>query len=348
VRQPWLGLVASAIAIVVALAFISLFDFPTFAGPVAFYMLCTIPFQVMAVVIWGANPSFVEKLSQPAKGLVLLVVTLVAGAIIDPIVLRVVGEGISPPATIPSHFAVIVVPITFWLAIVWGGWPFTLFGGDPKFAGAALLVAAYVLSWVIFRAFFDYEFLRAAPDYLQSAPHGMFMGVMALVFIVTALAVMFLVLCFDLWPLTKTPSVMQQPALGIVWTIICAGGAWVVMQVTVAGMGMDPMAVLTQVTAPFIFGSILVLNMFQNTLWAKFAQPVKGVLNAVTAAGLGVALYVVYCLVAPYVSGALGSGPEDGYAFEIWIANALLSVTFPFLIFLAAYFAYWPFAKNPS
>ena len=28
-------------------------------------------------------------------------------------------------------------------------------------------------------------------------------------------AVMFLVLCFDLWPLTKTPSVMQQPALGI-------------------------------------------------------------------------------------------------------------------------------------
>ena len=42
-------------------------------------MLCTIPFQVMAVVIWGANPSFVAKLSQPAKGLVLLVVTLRGG-----------------------------------------------------------------------------------------------------------------------------------------------------------------------------------------------------------------------------------------------------------------------------
>ena len=68
-KQPVLGLVASAIGIVLALAFISLFSFPTFAGPVAFYMLCTIPFQVMAVVVWGANPSFVAKLSQPAKGL---------------------------------------------------------------------------------------------------------------------------------------------------------------------------------------------------------------------------------------------------------------------------------------
>jgi hypothetical protein len=171
--------------------------------------------------------------------------------------------------------------------------------------------------------------------------------VSSLVFYVTALAVMFLVLCFDLWPLTKAPSVMQQPALGIVWTIICAAGAWVVMQVTVSAMGMDPMVVLTRITAPFIFGSILVLNMFQNTLFAKLAQPVKGVLNAVTAAALGFALFIVYCLVAPFVSGMLTSGPP-AYDFEIWIANALLSVTFPFLIFLAAYFAYWPLAKNRS
>jgi hypothetical protein len=347
VRQPWLGLVASAIAIVVALAFISLFEFPAFAGPVAFYMLCTIPFQVMAVVIWGANPSFVAKLSQPAKGLVLLVVTLVAGAIIDPIVLRVVGEGISPPGPIPSHFAVIVVPTTFWLAIMWGGWPFNLFGHDVKLAGVLLLVGAYVLTWVIFRVFFDYTFMEGAPVYLASAPHGLFNAVSSLVFYVTALAVMFLVLCFDLWPLTKAPSVMQQPALGLVWTIICAAGAWVVMQVTVSGMGMDPMVVLTRITAPFIFGSILVLNMFQNSLFAKFAQPVKGVLNAVSAAVLGFALFIVYCLVAPYVSGELTSGPP-AYDFEIWIANALLSVTFPFLIFLAAYFAYWPLAKRPS
>ena len=344
-KQPVLGLVASAIGIVLALAFISLFDFPTFAGPVAFYMLCTIPFQVMAVVIWGANPPFVAKLSQPAKGLVLLIVTLVAGAVIAPIALRVVGEGISPPGPIPSHFAVIVVPTTFWLAIMWGGWPFTLFGKDPLVAGVALLAGAYVITWVIFRVFFNYDFMQGAPVYLASAPQGLFNGVSTLVFYVTALAVMFLVLCFDLWPFTRVPSLMQQPTLGLVWSIVCAAGAWIVMRIAVSSMGMDPMSVLTQITAPFIFGSILVLNMFQNSLYAKFAQPVKGVLNAITAAVLGVALYVVYCLVSPYVSGQLTSGPP-GYDFEVWVANALLSVTFPFLIFLAAYFAYWPLAKR--
>jgi hypothetical protein len=345
VRQPWLGLVASAIAIVAALGFISLFDFPTFAGPVAFYMLCTIPFQVMAVVIWGANPSFVAKLSQPAKGLVLLVVTLVVGAVIDPIALRVVGEGVSPPGPIPSHFAVIVVPTTFWLAIMWGGWPFNLFGNDPKLAGVLLLAGAYVITWIIFRVFFNYDFMQGAPVHLASAPQGMFNAVSALVFYVTALAVMFLVLNFDLWPFTTVPSLMQQPTLGLVWSIVCAAGAWIVMQVTVSGMGMDPMTVLTTITAPFIFGSILVLNMFQNSLYVKFAQPVKGVLNATTAAVVGFALYIVYCLVAPFVSGMLTPGPP-GYDYEVWIANALLSVTFPFLIFLAAYFAYWPLAKR--
>jgi hypothetical protein len=345
VRQPWLGLVASTIAIVVALGFISLFDFPTFGGPVAFYMLCTIPFQVMAVVIWGANPSFVAKLSQPARGLVLLVVTLAAGAVIMPIALRVVGEGISPPGPIPSHFAVIVVPTTFWLAIMWGGWPFTLFGVDAKVAGLALLAGSYILTWVIFRVFFDYDFMQGAPVYLASAPQGMFNAISTLVFYVTALAVMFLVLCFDLWPFTSVPSLMQQPTLGLVWSIVCAVGAWVVMQVTVSSLGMDPMTVLTAITAPFIFGSILVLNMFQNSLYAKFAQPVRGVLNAVTAAVLGFALYVVYGLLAPVVSGMLTPGPP-GYDYEVWIANALLSVTFPFLIFLAAYFAYWPLMRS--
>jgi hypothetical protein len=30
------------------------------------------------------------------------------------------------------------------------------------------------------------------------------------------------------------------------------------------------------------------------------------------------------------------------YEYELWLVNALLSVTFPFLIFYAAYFNYWP------
>ena len=110
---------------------------------------------------------------------------------------------------------------------------------------------------------------------LASAPHGLFNGVVALVFYVTALAAMFLVLCFDLWPLTSTPSVMQQPALGITWSILCVAIAWIATYVGETVMGTDPMVFLTRVTVPFIFGSIVVLNMLQNSLRARLAQPAK-------------------------------------------------------------------------
>jgi hypothetical protein len=346
VKQPWLGLVATAIGIVLALALISLFSLPAFNGPVAFHLLCAIPFQVMAVVIWGANPSFVAKLSQPGKGVTLLVLNLVVMAIIAPLALMVAGEGINPPGPVPSHFVIIVVPTTFWLAVMWGGWPFNLFGGDPKVAGLSLLVGAYVLTWVIFRIFFNYDFLQGAPPEvnLASAPHGLFNGVMALVFYVTALAAMFLVLCFELWPLTTMPSVMQQPALGLVWTIICVVIAWIATYVGMTVMGTDPMVFLTRVTVPFIFGSIVVLNMLQNSLAAALKPPVKGIVNTVLVIVIGQVLAQIYRLAAPMVTGTLVSGPP-GYDYEIWLANALLSVTFPFLIFLAAYFAFWPLKK---
>ena len=340
--QPALGLLSSAIVMAIGLAFISLFDFGTFAGWIAFVMLGLIPMQVVAVVLWGGNPAFASGLRQPAKGVVLVLVTVVATLVITPLVHLLVGEGAAPPGPIPSHYAVIVVPTTFWLTIMMGGWPFTRASSNPIVSGLLTLVAAYVLTYVVFRIFFSYDFLQGAPVYLVSAPQGQFNGVSALVFYVTALAVMFLVLCFDLWPFTKVPSLMQQPTLGLVWTLVCVAGAWVAIRL---GGNADPMVFLTRVTVPFIFGSIIVLNMFQNSLFATLAQPVKGVLNAVAAATIGYSLYVFYSFAAMVVTGSMGSGPPS-YDYEIWVANALLSVTFPFLIFLAAYFAFWPLAKR--
>ena len=261
-----------------------------------------------------------------------------------PIALRLVGEGVSPPGPIPSHYVVVVVPTTFYLAIMFGGWPFTSVLKNPLVAGVAALVAAYAITYGVFRVFFNYDFLQGAPVYLASAPHGMYNGVVALVFDVTALAVMFVMLCFDLWPLTKFPGVMRQPALGVVWLAIACAGAALVMWVTLGVIGMDPMIVLTRVTAPVIFGSIIVLNMLQNSLFDGKPQPLKGVLNAVAAIVIGVALANVYGALAPAIAGMPLPSGAPGYEYEIWLVNALLSVTFPFLVFFAACFGYWPLA----
>jgi hypothetical protein len=347
VPQPALGLLASAAVIAISLGFISLFDFGRFVGPVSFFMLCLIPMQVIAVVLWQANPLSAARLTQPARGLFLLLVNIAVATAIAPLALRVVGEGVSPPGPIPSHFLVIVVPTTFWLAIMWGGWPFASLLKNRIAVGIGALLSAYVITYVIFRAFFNYEFLQGAPVYLASAPQGLFNGVTALVFYVTCLAVMFLVLCFDLWPFTTAPAVMKQPLLGALWTIVAVAGGALAMYASVSVAGIDPMIFLTRVTAPFIFGSILVLNMLQNSLFAKHAQPVKGVLNTVAAAVIGVALATLYGVVAPLIVGDLPSGPP-GYEYEIWLVNALLSVTFPFLIFHAAFLEFWPIPKPAS
>ena len=119
------------------------------------------------------------------------------------------------------------------------------------------------------------------------------------------------------------------------------------MWVGVGVFGMDPMAFLTGVTAPFIFGTIIVLNMLQNSLFATMSQPAKGLANAIAAAATGVVLAHLYVALAPIVTGTLASGPP-GYDFEVWLANALLSVTFPFLIYYAVFFEYWPVQKRAA
>lgn len=345
--QPVLGLVASLITMIVALAFISLFDFGSFAGWVSFFTLSLIPMQIVVVVTWNANPAFAARLGQPARGLVLLLATAVVAAVAAPLALAAAGEGISPPGPIPSHFVIIVVPTTFFLAIAWGGWPFTAVAKNPIVAGLLLLVASYVITFAVFRVFFNYDFMQGAPVHLASAPRGLFNAIGALVFYVTALAGMFLFLCFDLWPFTTAPALMKQPVLGIVWTLASFVVGGIAMSIGVTAMGTDPMVFLTRVTAPFIFGTIIVLNMLQNSLFAKMAQPLKGVANAVAAAVVGVALAAAYGSLAPMVTGTLPSGPP-GYELEVWLANALLSVTFPFLIFYAVYFGYWPLAAARS
>ncbi len=67
----------------------------------------------------------------------------------------------------------------------------------------------------------------------------------------------------------------------------------------------------------------------------------KGVLNVVAVIVIGESLSWMYGRLAPLVTGDVRPGPPT-YDFEIWLASALLSVTFPLLIFYAEFFQFWP------
>ena len=264
---------------------------------------------------------------------------VVVGLLIAAALIPLIGAGVTPPGPIIAHWTIVCVPVMFWAAIIWGGWPFTPHIKHPLAAGFAMLVAVYVVNFALFRIFFNYEFLAGAPVYVASMdPHGMFNGWSALVFCVTALAGMFLVIAFDLWPLTTVGAIMQQPVLGIVWTIVCLAFAYVAFYVGVT---------VVRVPVPLIFGSIVVLNMLQNSLAAKLTQPVKGIVNVLLIAVIGTGLARLYEALMPMVTGKLAYGAPT-YDFEIWLASALLSTTFPFLMFYAEFFKYWPLAKQAA
>jgi hypothetical protein len=188
--------------------------------------------------------------------------------------------------------------------------------------------------------------MQGAPVYVASLdPHGLFNALNALVFYVTFLSIMFLMVAFDLWPLTKFPSVMQQPVLGLVWTAICLALGGLVFWIGTSAMKMDVMAFMVAVPIPYIFGSIVVLNMLQNSLAGKLQQPLKGCVNVLLVVVIGSALAQLYRGLAATVTGILNSGPP-AYDMEIWLASALLAVTFPFLIFFAEFFKFWPLGRS--
>jgi hypothetical protein len=346
-KQPLLGVAASTAVIAVSLFFISFFSYATLSGWLSYILQCLIPAQIMLGVLWKCeHPAFVRAKHQPVKGLLLVLVTLIAGAIIAPTFFIVAGGGIAPPTPMLAHATIVSVAIMFWLAIIWGGWPFNALIPNPVGAGVAMLAACYGVTLVLFRIFFNYEFMREAPVYVASLdPQGLFNAWSALVVCVTALALMFLMLHFDLWPLTKFPPLMKQPVLGAGWTAIALALGGALFEFGTAVLKMDPVVFLVRVPIPFIFGTIIVLNMLQNSLFGKLAQPLKGLANTGAAIAIGVALAQFYAGVASAVTGALTPGPP-AYESEIWLASALLSVTFPFLIFFAEFFGFWPLKRG--
>jgi|SRR5665213_2065837 len=345
-KQPAAGIIATVIIMAISLAFISLFALSTFTGWVAYLIECMIPMQIVIGITWATkHPRWAAARTQPAKGLLLALVTVAAAIVTAVLFFYTANGGINPPTPFLMMFIIVVISTTFAASIIWDGWPFMNMIGNPVAAGLTMLAACYLVSYLIFHLFFNYAFMRGAPVYVPSLdPHGLFNAWSATVYYITVIAVMFMTLSFDLWPLTKFPRIMKQPVLGIVWSLICLVLGYAAYYIGVKALGMDVVSFMVHVPVIYIFGTIIVLNMLQGSLFEKMAQPLKGVLNIVTVAVAGTLFFEVYGALSGRVTGVLKTGPP-AYDFELWIASALLGVTFPLLVFHAEFFKLWPFKR---
>lgn len=341
-RQPLLGIIATVVVIAISLAFISLLDWPLFRDWVSFYLMCTIPFTFVVGAFWhGEHPRSIARLGQPWRGLAYLVLALLVGLVVAIVLVATVGGGVTPPTPLVTQCVIISVPISFWLAVVWGGWPFRKIS-RPLLGGAALLVATYAIAALVFATLMNFRVFEGAPFYSPELdPQGPFDAWTVLVTIVTAMAVAFLMLHFDLWPITLRPRLLSQPTLGLLWTVTVLVLAGIIVAFCLNGLGMPAPEYLTTVPVPFLFGSIVTLNILEGAHLGALKQPVRGVISTVVAAVIGLILAQLFVLASGTVTGELGWGAPtfDG---QIWLASALLAVTFPFLAFHADYFGLWP------
>lgn len=345
-RQPLLGVVATALVMAGSLVFISFFSWPTFGGWVSFVLMCAIPVSIVIGAFWrGEVPASVTGRPQPTRGLLLLGLAAVVAVLVAAVHLATIGGGVTPPVPMVIQAIITSVVATFFLTIVWGGWPWSLVR-NRLVGGLGLLVTAYAVNAVLFQLLFDYGFARGAPFYQDSLdPGGLFNAWDVTVFAVTALAVMFLFLHLDLWPFTLFGRVMRQPLLGVVWTIACLVGGGALFWFGTRVLGMDAPTFMVRVPIPFIFGSVVLLNMFQGSLLRSLRQPVKGLVSALAAAAVGSLLALGYSAFMPLVTGELAWG-APGFDGELWLANALLAVTFPAMAWATDFFGLWPLAAR--
>lgn len=314
-----------------------------FVGWVNLLFMCATPFQIMMAIVWHNNvPQRLSTLSQPKKGFVLTAMFFMAGIIVMPILYFTVGQGILSPILI--HFVIQSVVVTLFVFIAFECWPITQFSKNPIVLGLGTLIYCYILNFALFMLFYDYSFFENLPFYAQSLdPKGLFNGITALTFAVTCAAILMLTSMFDMWPTSLFFDSTKQPIFGIVACGQILIIASLVYYVFIVGLAMDPMDFMVKGPVSIIFGTFLVQNMMQFQLLSAMQQPLKGTVKMCICFVSAWLMYQLYQFSLPLLVGEnLATGPEQGYAQEIWIATAMLGITFPVINFVSGAFEFWP------
>ena len=340
--------VSTVLVLALAAGICAAFDRHVLTTWVGFFFIAATPTEIILSMLWQArHPTFIARLTQPAKGLALTGATALTGGVIGLLLFYFAGAGVSPPTPMLLMLAMVSVVTIMWFIVIWHCWPLSRFSSNKTILGIATLVTVYIAAVLVFRAAFNFSFLEHTPVYVASLdPKGWVNAWVALSVLVTTVAVMLVAALFDFWPLTRVLPTRHQPAFGLAATAgVVIGTALLYGFFTHIG-GLDPVEMLVRVAVSLIYGIFLVEVMTHRQLFAGWGQPQRGVGLTVIAASLAVAMYFVYAYSAPFIARhTLTAGPPM-YELEIWVANAMLGITFPLMVVVADFFEFWPLHRD--
>ncbi len=350
-RQPLRGAGALVITVALSLGLCASFAPATLRTWIALLFTNAVP--AMVVLDLGLRlefPAALTRVSRPVRGLLFVGIAALVSAVVSPLVLALIGGGATPPDPFAVLFAVQTVPVTLALVILFRCWPLTAVTKRKGAIALGTLVLAYVLTWVVFRIFFDFGFLKGAPVYFERLdPKGLFAAWPAAAFVVTIAAVLVCFLLFDLWPLNalaaRRPAAGREPVFGLLGAAVVLLVTLIVWGIPVGLAGMDPVAYLVRVPVSLIFGVFIVLTLFQGFGFGRLRQPLRGLAMTAAVVVAAAAVQVLYGAAAHLVDPSMQAGPPS-YARELWIATAMLGVTFPVIVAFCGAFGFWPLVRE--
>lgn len=321
-------------------------------GWLTLILVATVPTQMVISLVWRCEqPAWICGFAQPYRGLLFTLLTLIVGSVVALFVWAFIGGAMSPPAPFGIMYLILTVPVTLWLIVIFQTWPFSKLSANPLVTGGLVLVAAYAISYLIYRTLFDFGFLAGAPVYDFSLdPGGALMAWYPLVAAVATVDFILIAILFDFWPLgllaARFPWLGFQPWFGILAGVLVALGTAGLWWVGVLLLKMDIVLFQALVCVPFIFGLFIVLVMFDGVPTLQARQPWRGVQLTLLAGLLSFICLTIYRGIAEKsFQLALGSGT---YELELWISSAMLAVTFPAMVLCANYFEFWPLSSRKT
>lgn len=347
-KHPVLGVLATFLVVALSLL-ISVSMAPmTMIAWVTLLLVAMVPPQiVLTLALQGQHPASLARLPQPWRGVAFCILTAIIGLPIAAVANATLGGGLTPPTPFVNMFLILGVCVTLGLVAPFQCWPFSvIFPNRPLLMGVSILAGAYAISTLLFNTLFNFDFLQGAPFYRADLdPHGLFMAWIPLIFALTCFVVILCLVLLDFWPVAALPplipAVGKQPLFGIVSAIFIALVASVIWALFVGSLHMDMVVFLVRVIISLIFGIFILLIMMEGAQFVTIPQPVRGGVLILVAVVLSIASFALYKFACQNAFG-LPSGPPS-YDRELWLASAMLAVTFPMMVAYANFFQFWPF-----
>jgi hypothetical protein len=318
---------------------------------------------ILVIITLGLQVKYpdTQGLPRPWGAMLLSAFVLLMGFLISRALVAFVAGGAATPFI--NIQAIVTVIVTFFLVIAFGMWPFHKMSLPGK--GFLTLILAYIIGWVIVK-FFNFSLLShpdgvipsavgAVPFYAEGGPLAVFAAIaptsgpftweMGITFVFWCLVPLFAFAVLQMWPLNKFPSVMKQPLLGIVLTIICCVISYIAIAIGVMALKIAPLYFLL-IGICYLFGVLVFMTMFQMWPGRNIQSPVGcgivTLLLSIIVAIIGYYGIKAFCISHFGVEGM--KHPTDVFT----IGNLMLGITFPAWAAYQGMWDFWPLPPTPA